>query len=160
VPAPDGTCYFANRPLVAAMERVGRFTAQRKPVPADLVDGRVVSTIDVADLPDRAVNLVGERAAKHFGVTGELFTMSDYSVPQDWANAIHRAGHSALVYTPRFSPQGRAIAAFGPQGAQPKPAAGLQTLQDVLEGEGIAVTGIPSASALRFVKPPATSPKP
>jgi hypothetical protein len=105
------------------------------------------------------VNLVGERAAKHFGITGELFTMSDYSVPQDWANAIHCAGRAALLYTPRFSPQGRAIATFGPQGAQPKPTVRMQTLRDVLEKEGVPVTGIPAASALRFVTPPATSSK-
>jgi hypothetical protein len=153
VPATDGTCYFANRVLVAALERVGRFTAQHKPVPADLVDGRVITTIDVTTLPDRTVNLVAKRAATHFGVTGELFTMSDYSVPQAWANAIHQAGHSALLYTPRFSPQGRAIAAFGPQGPQPKPTAGTQPLTDVLAAEGVAAVAIPSASALRFVKP-------
>jgi hypothetical protein len=154
VPAPDGTCYFANRSPVAALERIGRFTAQHKPVPADLVDGRVISTIEATSLPDRAVNLVGKRAATHFGVTGELFTMSDYAVPQAWADAIHQSGHSALVYTPRFSPQGRAIAAFGGQGPQPKPTTGTQPLMDVLEGEGIAVVGIPPASALPFVKPP------
>lgn len=153
VPAPDGTCYFANRPLVAALERVGRFTAQGKPVPADLVDGRVVTTVAVATLPRRAVNLIGTRAATHFKVTGELFTMPDYSVPQDWANAIHRAGHSALVYTPRFSPSGRAIAVFGPQGPQPKPTTSTQPLTAVLDDAGVAVVDIPPASALRFVKP-------
>lgn len=153
VPAPDGTCYFANRPLVAAMERVGRFTAQHKPVPADLVDGRVVSTIDTATLPDRAVNLVVKRAATHFQVTGELFTMADYSVPQAWADAIHRAGHAALLYTPRFSPSGRAIAAFGPQGPQLQPTTRRQPLKDVLDDAGISVVSIPPASALRFVKP-------
>ena len=153
LPAPDGTGYFANRPLVAAMERVGRFTAQHKPVPADLVEGRVVTTIDVASLPSRAVNLVANRAASHFQVTGELFTMPDYSVPQAWATAIHRAGHAALLYTPRFSPAGRAIAAFGPQGPQPQPTTSKQPLTDVLEGSAIPVVGIPPASALRFVKP-------
>lgn len=154
---PDGTCYFANRPIVAALERVGRFTAQRKPVPVDLVDGRVVTSVAVAVLPGRAVNLVGKRAATEFGVTGELFTMSDYSVPQAWADAIHQVGHAALVYTPRFSPQGRAIAVFGPMGAQPKPTVVSQPLRDVLERDGVSVTGIPPASALRFVKPPATT---
>lgn len=159
VPAPEGTCYLANRPLVAAMERVGRFTARHKPVPADLVDGRVVTTIDVSDLPSRVVDLVVKRAATHFGVTGELFTASDCSVPQGWADAVHQAGHPALVYTPRSSPQGRAIAVFGPRGPQPKPTAGMRPLTDVLHGEGITVVGIPPASALRFIAPPAASPE-
>jgi len=153
VPAPEGTCYFANRPLVAALERVGRFIAQRKPVPADLIEGRVITTIDVVSLPHRAVNLVAKRAATHFQITGELFTMSDYSVPQGWADAIHHAGHAALVYTPRFSPSGRALAAFGPEGSHPQPTASAQPLTKVLDDEGIVVIGIPPANALRFVKP-------
>lgn len=151
VPAPEGTCYFVNRPLVAALERVGRFTARH--VPADLVDGRVVTTIDVASLPGRAVNLVVKRAVTHFGVTSELFTMSDYAVPQAWAHAIHQAGHAALGYTPRFSPSGRAIAVFGPEGPQPKPTTAAQPLADVLDGVGVTVVSIPPASALRFVEP-------
>jgi hypothetical protein len=138
---------------VAALERVGRFTAQRKPIPADLVDGRVVTTIDTAGLPDKAVNLVLKRAATHFQVTGELFTMSDYSVPQAWANAIHQAGHAALIYTPRFSPSGRAIAAFGPRGPHLRPTSSTQPLRAVLDDAGLEVVGIPPASALRFVTP-------
>lgn len=157
LPAPDGTCYFGNRPPVAALERIGRFTAQHKPVPADLVQGRVVTTINAADLPARAANLVAKRAATHFGVTGELFTMPDYTVPQAWADAIHQAGHTALLYTPRFSPQGRGIAVFGAHGPQPGPTTTMQPLTDVLGSEGITVVGIPPVSALRFVQPPDTT---
>jgi hypothetical protein len=157
VPVPAGTCYFANRPLVAALERVGRFTAQHKPVPADLVDGRSVTTIDTVSLPGKAVNLLAKRAATHFGITGELFTMSDYSVPQAWADAIHQAGHQALVYTPRFSPHGRAIAVFGAQGSQPQSTASTQPLGDVLRAAGITIAAIPPASALTFVAPPGPS---
>lgn len=156
LPAPEGTCYFANGPRVAAMERVGRFTAQHKPVPADLVDGRVVTTIDTAGLPDKAVNLLAKRAASHFKVTGELFTMADYSVPQAWAAAIHQAGHQALVYTPRFSPSGRAIAVFGPQGSHARATASTQPLRNVLRHAGITTQAIPRAGALTFVAPPPT----
>lgn len=159
VPAPDGTCYFANRPLVAALERVGRFTARHRLVPGDLVEGRVITTIATASLPDKVVNLLAKRAATHFGVTGELFTMPDYAVPQAWAAAIHQAEHQALVYTPRFSPPGRAIAVFGPQGPHPQTTASSQPLRDVLHRAGIAVAAIPSASALTFAAPPAPSSK-
>ena len=159
VPASDGTCYFANRPLVAALERVGRFTARSKPVPPDLVDGRLITTMNTSDLPGKAVNLLAKRAATHFGVTGELFTMSDYSVPQAWAAAIHQAGHAALVYTPRFSPSGRAIAVFGPHGPHPQPTVRTQPLRDVLRSAGIPVAAIPPARALRFIAPPAAPPR-
>jgi hypothetical protein len=155
LPTPDGTCYFANGARVAAMERVGRFTAQHKPVPADLVDGRVVTTIATTSLPGTAVNLLAKRAASHFKVTGELFTMADYSVPQAWAAAIHQGGHQALVYTPRFSPHGRAIAVFGPEGPQAQAVASTQPLRSVLGRAGITIEAIPPAGALTFVAPPA-----
>ena len=153
VPAPAGTCYFADRPLTAALERVGRFTAQHKPIPVDLLADRVVTTVDAADLPATAVHLLAERAATR-GVTGELFTMADYSVPQAWARAIHDQGHPALVYTPRFSPSGRAIAVFGPQGPRPTATTSAQPLAAVLCSAGVRIAAIPPASAVRFVRPP------
>ena len=154
VPAPAGTCYFADRPLTAALERVGRFTAQHRPVPADLLADRVVTTVDVADLPATAVHLLAERAATRFGVTGELFTMADCSVPQAWARAIHDHGHSALVCTPRFSPSARAIAVFGAQGPAPTATTSAQPLAAVLHSAGVHVAAIPPASAMRFVRAP------
>lgn len=154
VPAPAGTCYFANRPLVAAMERVGRFTAQHKPVPTDLLTDRVVTEVGATDLPATAVNLLAERAATLFGITGELFTTPDYSIPQAWAHAIHDQGHPALVHTPRFSPSGRAIAVFGSRGPQPAATTSVQPLAAVLRDADVPIVAIPRASAVRFVSPP------
>lgn len=154
LPAPHGTCYVANQPLVAALERVGRFTAQQKPVPSDLVARRVVTKVETGTLPDRLANLISERAAADFGVTGELFTMSDYTVPQDWARALHSQGHKGLHYTPRFSPHGKAIAVFEPEGPQPGPVSNTQTLRDVLDKAHVAVVDIPTSTGLRFVKTP------
>ena len=154
VPAPSGTCYFADRPLTAALERAGRFTAQHRPVPADLLADRVVTTVDATDLPATAVHLFAERAATRFGVTDELFTMADYSVPQAWARAIHDQGHPALVCTPRFSPSGRSVAVFGPQGPAPTATTSTQPLAAVLRSAGVRITAIPPASAVRFVEPP------
>lgn len=155
VPNPAGTCYFANQALIAALERVGRFTAQHEAVPADLLTDRVVTMVEAAALPSRAVNLITRRAAARFGVTGELFTMSDYSIPQAWAHAIHDQGHAALLYTPRFSPYGRAVATFGPRGPRPNATTSTQPLADVLRSAGVLIAAIPPASAMRFVKPPA-----
>ena len=82
------------------------------------------------DLPATAVNLLVKHAATR-GITGELLTMPDHSVPQAWAQAIHEQGHPAFVYTPR-SPSGRAIAAFGPEVLRPSAATSTQPLVDVL----------------------------
>lgn len=154
LPAPEGTCYFADAPVVAAMERVGRFTAQGMPVPADLVQDRVVTTVAAEELPASAADLLAPEAAHRFRVTGELFTMPDYSVPQAWAAAIRDAGHEALLYTPRFSPGSRAIAAFGPRGSQPRDVVRREWLSDVLDAAGIEVEEVPSAAAVRIEAPP------
>lgn len=151
--APQGTCYFGNLPLVAALERVGRFTAQRKPVPADLVSGRVVTTIDTATLPAKVANLLAKRASTHFGVTSELFTMSDYIVPQAWAHALRGQGHQGLTYTPRFSPRGRAVAVFGPEGAHPRAVGGIQSLREVLDAACVPIADIPAFGALTVTAP-------
>ena len=158
LPVPDGTCYLANSQRAAAMERVGRFTSAHLPVPAGLVVGRVVSTVETSTLPATAGNLTAARSHTHFGVTGELFTMSDYGVTQAWAAAIHDAGHDGLVYTPRFSPNGRAFAAFGPQGAHPRAVVSTRTLQEVLDRAQVTVVDTPLRSALTVVDPPSTAP--
>ena len=149
---------MASEPLVAALERVGRFTAQHKPVPSDLVTGRVVTAIETATLPDRVANLRSKRAAADYGVTGELFTMSDYTVPQDWAKALHAIGHEGLHYTPRFSPYGKAIAVFGPEGSQPRSVSGTQALREVLDAAHVPVIDIPPSSGLTYASPPGPKP--
>jgi hypothetical protein len=153
LPSPEGTCYLANRERVAAMERVGRFTSQRKPVPAGLVRGRVVTTVETSTLPAKTLNLVSARAQTEAGVTGELFAGPDYSLTQAWAAAIRAAGHDALTYAPRFSPGDRAIAVFGPEGPGTQPVVSSRPLQDVLAEAGISVAGVPSSSAIKIVAP-------
>lgn len=152
LPAPDGTCYFGNSDRVAAMERVGRFTAAHQPVPADFVDGRVVTTADSAVMPPNAADLAAPDAGTQ-GVTGELFAMSDYPVPQRWARALHAAGHHAILYTPRFTPGGQALAIFGPAGARPGPIIRHTPLREVLEDIGVTVAPIPGTTGLIIVDP-------
>ena len=154
LPEPEGTCYFADAEVVAAMERVGVFTAKGKPVPADNVTGRVVSEVDPGDLPPAAADLLAPQAATAFGVTGELFTMPDYSVPQHWARASRAAGHAAVVYTPRFSPFGRAIAVFDASGPRAQATTGRRPLAQVLAIHGIQVAPIPRTPGMTFVQAP------
>lgn len=154
LPEPEGTCYFADAEVVAAMERVGVFTAKGKPVPADNVTDRVISQVDPGDLPAGAADLLAPQAATAFRVTGELFTMQDSSVPQHWARASRAAGHDALTYTPRFSPFGRAVAVFGASGPRAQATTGRRSLAQVLAGEGIRIAPIPRTTGMTFVQAP------
>lgn len=150
LPAAEGTCYFGDSEAVAALERVGRFTAKHKPVPADFLPGRVVTEIDGHLLPRRAANLASRRAGV-LGVTGELFTMSDYTIPQQWAAAIRALRYDALRYTPRFSPGGRAVAHFGPGGPRPRPVVKHQPLRRVLGQVGVTIAEIPASPTLTII---------
>lgn len=154
LPADDGTCYFGSNRHVAAMERVGRFTAKHVPVPADFVAGRVVTTIDGALLPSHAANMKSSRGGL-LGITGELFTMSDYSIPQAWALALAALGHDALLYPPRFTPGGEALAVFGDSGAQPAPIVESVPLADVLDEMSVKVASVPGYGELEIVDPTA-----
>ncbi|QDP96486.1 RES domain-containing protein [Microlunatus elymi] len=155
LPTPHGTCYFADTQRAAAMERVGVWTTKHKPVPQDFVDGRAISTVDPGALPERAVNL-GSPRATGFGVTGELFTMSDYQVPQAWALAVYGLGHAGILYPPRFTPGGRALAVFGRAGVPATPIAVVRQLPlaDVLHRNHIRIARIPHSTSLTMVNPP------
>lgn len=152
LPAPEGTCYFADTATVATMERVGRFTTKHKPVPGDFMAGRVVTEIVAGHLPSAAANLTSRKVSA-VGVTGELFTMSDYSVPQQWALALRAIGHDGIHYNPRFSPGGRAIACFGKSGPSPQPVVGHTPLRTVLTRAGVTVADIPPSDTLNIIDP-------
>ncbi|MGN6413393.1 RES family NAD+ phosphorylase [Flexivirga sp.] len=152
LPAPEGTCYFGATPATAAFERVGRFTAKHRPVPADFLVGRVVTEIDGRLLPRHAINLASRRAAV-LGVTGELFTMSDYTIPQQWAHAIRQLGHDALKYTPRFTPGGHAVAYFGQAGPRPAPVVGHTSLRQILQQTGVRIAELPASASLTMADP-------
>lgn len=152
LPGDEGTCYFGSSRHVAAMERVGRFTAQHVPVPADLIEGRVVSEVDGHFVPARAVDLTHERGGV-LGITGELFTMSGYYLPQAWALALHLLGYEAVLYPPRFAPGGEALACFGPSGPASQPVADSVPLREVLADIGVRVSPIPSTAQIEIVTP-------
>lgn len=151
--APSGSCYLASSAAVAARERVGPLSAQHMPVPEDLVDGRLVSTVDLSDLNLRPADLLADAAVDQFGVTGELSKTADYELTQQWAHALHRRGHASLIYTPRFSPRGQALALFGPSGTNPiAPVVDRRPLRSVLEELGIPVHRIPGSSSLTIIE--------
>lgn len=111
---PDvGTCYLAEDPLGAFVEKFGRLLRPGGVIPEPLVDAQRLSRlrpprVSVVDLTDpRVLGLVGLTAAVH--------TATDYAVTQTWAAAMRSAGHHGARYKARHDPRGElvSIALFG-----------------------------------------------
>lgn len=113
-----------------------------------------MTEVGASELPTRILDLTSSRAATELGVTGELFTMADYTVPQLWAAAAHTAGHEGLRYTPRFSPYAGAVAVFGAQGPDARAVGRATPLRDVLTEADVDVVAIPPSGRLTMVAPP------
>lgn len=113
---PMGTCYLANSDDVAARESIGPDIARSGVVTTTFLEGRVVSSLTLAESIVAAH--VSSDEAFPFGVTGELCSMETYHVPRQWAHGLHDSGFEGIWYHPRFSPGAgaRAIAVFGPAG--------------------------------------------
>lgn len=106
---PRGTCYWSDRRYGCWVE-VWRGTR--------VVDRADVTRRDLFTAPPPALRLANTlaRAARRFGVTGELSTLIPYDVPQAWARAVHAAGFAGLVGLCRhdLSLAARSVAVFGP----------------------------------------------
>ena len=92
----------------------------------DLYSLRLESGVELADL--------ASRAARAFGVTGEIHTVVPYDVPQRWAHKLDGAGFEGLRYRLRHDPSGRAegVALFGTEGEQDGwPPGSYQTCDDL-----------------------------
>lgn len=152
---PDGTCYLATTRAGAANECIGPEYADRGWVDADLVNGRVLSTLP---LPHdvRAADMTSPRATP-FRVTNEVHSTSDYATTQAWAQTLREAGYGGVHYQLRFSPgPARGLAIFGTGGAPtPKPAGDPDPvdLREFVEDLDIEVIDPPPFSAVRIVAP-------
>ncbi len=154
LPAPRGTCYLADDPLVALRERIGVVLGGAGQVPASLLEETVVSRLHLSR-PHRVADLTARRATR-FGATRELETMVPYAVPQAWARAFAAAGHEGVRYGPRFSTGAvTSLAVFGEAGSgagavdpQPVPAVDLPGAPSPLRP--------PRRDELTVVKPPRT----
>lgn len=111
---PDaGTCYLAEEPLGAFVEKFGRLLRPGGVIPEPLLDAQRLSRlrpprISVVDLTDpRVLGLVGLTAAIH--------TTTDYALTQAWAGALRIAGYGGVRYKARHDPRGQlvSIALFG-----------------------------------------------
>jgi RES domain len=111
--AERGTCYLAEEPIGAFVEKFGRLLRPGGVIPEPLVDAQRLSrlrppTANVVDLTDPTVlGLIG--------LTAEVHSSSDYNLTQGWALALQEAGYDGIRYKARHDPRGEqvSIALFG-----------------------------------------------
>jgi hypothetical protein len=137
----SGTCYLAEEPIGAFVEKFGRLLRPGGAIPEPLVDAQRLSGLrppraSVVDLTDPAVlGLVG--------LTAEVHSTSDYDLTQGWALALQEAGHDGIRYKARHDPRGQlvSIALFG-SGKPPQSAAKTTTVPVDLIHEAAATFAI------------------
>lgn len=111
--AESGTCYLAEEPIGAFVEKFGRLLRPGGVIPEPLVDAQRLSRLrppkaNVVDLTDPTVlGLIG--------LTAEIHSMTDYNLTQSWALAFQEAGYAGIRYKARHDPRGQLafIALFG-----------------------------------------------
>lgn len=149
----SGTMYFGDSIETTIREALG-----------DLAYGKVVMGSTVAEravaeavLPVRGpfANISDDRAVD-FGVIRELQTMSDYAVPQAWAEAFRAAGFTGVRYPSRFTSGAAANswAVFGPAGPTELEVTGHISGLAACQLAGIRTTGLslPPRGSFTFVK--------
>lgn len=111
--AESGTCYLAEEPLGAFVEKFGRLLRPGGVIPEPLVDSQRLSRLrppkaEVVDLTDPTV--LGQ-----VGLTAEIHSTTDYDLTQGWALAFQEAGYAGVRYKARHDPRGQltSIALFG-----------------------------------------------
>lgn len=111
--AESGTCYLAEEPIGAFVEKFGRLLRPGGVIPEPMVDAQRLSRLrppnaNVVDLTDPTVlGLIG--------LTAEIHSTSDYNLTQGWALALQEAGYDGIRYKARHDPRGQlvSIALFG-----------------------------------------------
>lgn len=111
--ADAGTCYLAEEPIGAFVEKFGRLLRPGGVIPEPLVDTQRLSRlrppkISVADLTNpKVLGLIG--------LTAEIHATIDYGLTQAWAVALRDAGYAGIRYKARHDPRGQlvSVALFG-----------------------------------------------
>jgi hypothetical protein len=148
---PRGTCYLADDPVLAVLEVFGDLRPSL--VSTEHLAARRLWTLALPSQCDAADTTV--RAARGFGVTAELSTITPYELPQRWAAAFAAAGHDGIRFRARHDPGGgRALALFGAAGERTRWRRGRSSpitgeLVDRLRAEaGVVVAPIPDSADL------------
>jgi RES domain len=139
--ADAGTCYLAEEPTGAFVEKFGRLLRPGGVLPEPLVDTQRLSRlrppkVDVVDLTDpKILGLVG--------LTAEIHTTTDYGLTQQWAAALRDAGYAGIRYRARHDPRGAlvSVALFGSD-KPPRSAAKTTTIPVDLIHEAAATFAI------------------
>jgi RES domain-containing protein len=148
LPPPRGTCYLADDEVAALLEVLG---------PVTVVSPRWAARLSMwhLGLPQQCSAAdTTVRAARGFGVTAELASMTPYAVPQQWASAFAAAGHEGVRYRVRHDPAGsRALALFGAAGERRWPRGrrqqvGEQLLRRLAGEAGVRVAPVPTVADL------------
>jgi len=97
LPPPHGSCYFATSPQGAWLE-VFRTTMVAL---GDLRKRRLCVTT-----PPRPVTLgnLTTKRVRGFGITGDIHTCDDYTIPQQWSAALHTHGLQGISGKVRHDP--------------------------------------------------------
>ncbi len=111
--AESGTCYLAEEPIGAFIEKFGRLLRPGGVIPEPLVDAQRLSRLhppkaEIVDLTDPTIlGLVG--------LTAEVHSTTDYNLTQGWALTFQEAGYAGIRYKARHDPRGQlvSIALFG-----------------------------------------------
>jgi hypothetical protein len=110
--AESGTCYLAQEPIGAFVEKFGRLLRPGGVIPEPLVDTQRLSKLR----PPKAkvVDLTDPSVLGLIGLTAEIHS-TDYNLTQDWALALQEAGYDGIRYKARHDPRGQlvSIALFG-----------------------------------------------
>lgn len=149
--AESGTCYLAEEPIGAFVEKFGRLLRPDGVIPEPLVDAQRLSKLrppkaKVVDLTDPTVLGLA-------GLTAEIHSTSDYNLTQGWALAFQEAGYAGVRYKARHDPRGQlvSIALFG-SAKQPRSAAKTTTIPVDLIHEAastFAITVLPRRHSRR-----------
>ena len=142
---PRGTCYLADDEIGALLEVLG---------PIVVVSSGWARRLSMwhLDLPHQCSAAdTSVRAARGYGVTAELASMTPYDLPQRWAAAFATAGYQGVRYRVRHDPGGgRALALFGTAGERKRwPLGRRRTVDDALLDRLWGETGIPVAAVPR-----------
>jgi hypothetical protein len=109
----SGTCYLAEEPIGAFVEKFGRLLRPGGVIPEPLVDAQRLSRL----CPPKAnvVDLTDPTVLGLIGLTAEIHSTSDYNLTQGWALALQEAGYDGIRYKARHDPRGElvSIALFG-----------------------------------------------
>jgi hypothetical protein len=149
--AESGTCYLAEEPLGAFVEKFGRLLRPGGVIPEPLVDMQRLSRLRPSKVS--VVDLTDPKVLGLVGLTAEIHSTTDYNLTQSWALALQEAGYAGIRYKARHDPGSQlvSIALFGSD-KPPRSAAKTTTVPVDLIHEAsttFAITVLPRRHARR-----------